>query len=542
MKKDTIHNIQMSMLIPSPVNQRRFTKKNGSLKELAGSIDSQGLLQPIVIRGLSGSELYEIVAGERRFRAFQLLKRESIPAIIKVMTDQEAREATATENLQREDLTPLEEAESIRVLLSEGVEIKDIADRLGKSTRWVARRSNLTKLAPCWIKATTDLSSGISKWGAVHLELIARYPESRQRELLEDIDHHYDSAIMTVEEIKQWLSGGMLLLSSAPWKVTDETLVPSRGACTACNCRSSCSPNLFDAVSSKKGVKKDFCLSKECWGLKLIAHHTTQISKLKEENKDLVLVHVSGTQSDILPTNNPWAGSTKPDHNFLDAKKKDKGSIPAYIVDGPGAGSIKYVKSYESYSSSVKREAGSPIPLAERKVALNKRRTIRFITKIIQLLNYEQPVQTAKERGTDRVLDAEKLDDTWTFPGKELSNSEIYKLIASFGAASHTSNNLSSNTWKVYNSLKGEEKELSKISLQCACVKIIGELRTLTYMQNPDKKFADQVCKALYLDSERLWNMVLEEIKEPKIWTTLNADGTIKEKTVPKTTKSKSKK
>lgn len=100
-------------LIQANPNQPRKTFDENGIKELASSIESHGLIQPITVRRLPDGDSYMVVAGERRFRAFELLERQTVPAIISTGS---ADEIALIENLQREDLKPLEEAEALEAL------------------------------------------------------------------------------------------------------------------------------------------------------------------------------------------------------------------------------------------------------------------------------------------------------------------------------------------------------------------------------------------------------------------------------------------
>lgn len=113
------------------------------LQELADSIKTQGIIQPIIVRQLE-TDSYEIVAGERRWRAAQLAGLAEVPVIIKQIDDRTTMAQTLIENIQREDLNPLEEAEALRRLLNEfGMTHQDIAVAIGKSRATV---TNLLRL------------------------------------------------------------------------------------------------------------------------------------------------------------------------------------------------------------------------------------------------------------------------------------------------------------------------------------------------------------------------------------------------------------
>lgn len=125
--------------------QPRMEFNEDKLKELADSIETHGVIQPIVVR--KAVKGYDIVAGERRFRASRMLGRETIPAIVKEMTDTEMMELAIIENLQRENLNPLEEAMSYRQLMTTlNITQNEVAARLGKSRPYIANMLRLLNL------------------------------------------------------------------------------------------------------------------------------------------------------------------------------------------------------------------------------------------------------------------------------------------------------------------------------------------------------------------------------------------------------------
>lgn len=118
------------------------------LQELADSIKAQGIIQPVVVRKIS-LEKYEIVAGERRWRAAQLAGLQEVPVVIKEIDDRTAMAVALIENIQREDLNPLEEAEALRRLLDEfQMTHQQIADAVGKSRVTVTNLLRLIDLHP----------------------------------------------------------------------------------------------------------------------------------------------------------------------------------------------------------------------------------------------------------------------------------------------------------------------------------------------------------------------------------------------------------
>ena len=116
------------------------------LQELADSIKAQGIIQPIVVRGI-GNEKYEIVAGERRWRAAQLAGLQQVPVVVKDIDDRATMAIALIENIQRQDLNPLEEAEALKRLLDEyGMTHQQLADAVGKSRVTVTNLLRLMEL------------------------------------------------------------------------------------------------------------------------------------------------------------------------------------------------------------------------------------------------------------------------------------------------------------------------------------------------------------------------------------------------------------
>jgi ParB family chromosome partitioning protein len=123
---------------------------DGSLSELAASIKSQGIMQPVLVRPIQGNGTvgYEIIAGERRFRAAQLAGLEEIPVLVREVDDQNAAAMALIENIQREDLNPLEEAQGIARLISEfDFTHEQAANAVGRSRSAVSNLLRLVNLA-----------------------------------------------------------------------------------------------------------------------------------------------------------------------------------------------------------------------------------------------------------------------------------------------------------------------------------------------------------------------------------------------------------
>ena len=139
--------VQVDRIEPNP-EQPRLVFEQEALNELAASIREHGVLQPILVRPL-GPNTYQIVAGERRWRASRLAGLETIPALIEDIDDDTALEIAIIENLQREDLTPLDEAAMYdRMVHEHGYSIRKLADKLGKDKGYLENRLRLADAPP----------------------------------------------------------------------------------------------------------------------------------------------------------------------------------------------------------------------------------------------------------------------------------------------------------------------------------------------------------------------------------------------------------
>ena len=260
----------------SSLNPRRhFDEKR--LAELAASVRTHGVLTPILVRPNAAG--YEIAAGHRRYRAAIAAACIELPAMIRPMTDAEFLEVLTIENLQREDVHPIEEADGYRALMeTAGYDVETIAFKVGKSASYVYQRLKLAELLP---ELKTIFLDG--KITAGHAILIARLRADDQREVLKEglferqrerynqRTEKYEKipqAAVSVRALDAWIRDEIFLdLSSATWKKDDATLLAGAGACTTCPKRTGANGQLFDDVA-----KGDNCLDAECFHQKRDNH------------------------------------------------------------------------------------------------------------------------------------------------------------------------------------------------------------------------------------------------------------------------------
>jgi ParB family chromosome partitioning protein len=140
-----IREVILDRILPNPA-QPRLSYEEDTLLELADSIREHGVLQPILVRPV-GSR-FELIAGERRWRASGLAERETIPAIVVDFDEETALEVSIIENLQREDVSPLEEAGMYRKMADLGYSVRQLAQKIGKDKGYVENRLRLAEAPP----------------------------------------------------------------------------------------------------------------------------------------------------------------------------------------------------------------------------------------------------------------------------------------------------------------------------------------------------------------------------------------------------------
>ena len=273
----TGQTIAIALLYPSPTNPRkRFDE--AKLNELAESIKTQGVLQPLLVRQISTpsgwpfpskeKELprYEIVAGERRYRAAKLAGLAEVPCFVRDLTDVQVLHAQVIENLQRDDLHPLEEAEGYEKLIElHGSTADSLAGEIGKSKGYIYARLKLCALVT---EARTAFFDGLLD--ASTALLIARIPVAKlQIQALKAITKKdWQDNVMSFRSARDLIQRDYMTdLDKAIFEIKDAALLAKAGACTDCTKRTGNQPELFDDVQSK-----DVCTDTVCFAMKKTAH------------------------------------------------------------------------------------------------------------------------------------------------------------------------------------------------------------------------------------------------------------------------------
>ena len=262
--KPSFGDVPMECITASKTNPRKIFD-DAALADLAASITKHGVAQPILLRPThvdAGVTFFEVVAGERRFRASKLAGKTTVPAIVRNLSDAEALEIQVIENLQRQDLHPLEEAEGFEVLMRENGYTADVmAEKTGKSKAYIYASLKLCALEPVPRQAFYD--GKLTKSTAL---LVARIPVKHlQEKCVGEITQEWNpySTRKAAQHIEH---NYMLDLKKVDFKTSDDSLYPEAGSCTACPKRTGNQPEVFADVSA------DVCTDPICFKSKAEAH------------------------------------------------------------------------------------------------------------------------------------------------------------------------------------------------------------------------------------------------------------------------------
>lgn len=259
--------ISVDALRPAARNRRTRVDE-----EFVASVRDNGVIERLVVRPVHDLDLptmahtHEIVCGHRRWAAAKLAGLSVVPVDVRELDDAAAAEVAIIENLHRESLTPLEEADAFRWLLEEnGRSVDDIAARVHRSTSYVRQRLHLHGLIEPLRRALDE--DRLTMDAAL---LVAQTPERVQRDVAEEVEgvraagwREPGHERIGRHDVVGWISGHWRQLREAPFDISDPLLVEPAGACGSCPKRTGTQGILFDCVEVA-----DACLDEECWASK----------------------------------------------------------------------------------------------------------------------------------------------------------------------------------------------------------------------------------------------------------------------------------
>lgn len=296
--------IKLAELADSPFQYRK-TYNQATLEAMAETMRDKtpevALQQPIVVRPVTQGDVeyrFEVVFGHRRRRAMALAGHGEIPAFVRVMTDAEVKQAQLIENLQREDVSALEEADGFQAMIDEhGLSADQIAVLVGQSRTYVYNRLKLATLSP-----PLRAAFNAGHFGAEIATKLARIPsEKLQVKALEAIRSNIPSELgdggkSSVRRISDMLAERFSLkLKEAIFDTEDVTLLDGAGACGSCPKRTGCSPEVYGDIIAKAkekyaygNVGADICTDPDCYADKKAAHLKRKAEELLAKGKEVI--------------------------------------------------------------------------------------------------------------------------------------------------------------------------------------------------------------------------------------------------------------
>jgi ParB family chromosome partitioning protein len=319
--------VPLARLVPGPDHRRHVDK--AAFDDLVASVREHGVLEPLLVRPHGSNGQLEVVAGRRRLAAAKAAKAETVPVRVKTLSDEEAAEVSIVENLQREDMHPLDESDGYAQLLLKAGRVDDVAARVGKSVPYVAARLSLRRLIPDVRKAYAE--GRIEFSGA---RAVARLSETGQRRVWDEVKRFRGE--ISTDHLETRIRHEILLaLDGAPWKKTDETLLPKAGACSTCPKRTGAEPALFEDL--RKG---DHCTDPGCFEAKMVAH----IQRVLAEDPKTALVSdgwMRGVDEKPFGKHTILSLRQYGSGDAIEIKAKDRDcerTVPAVVVTGERRG------------------------------------------------------------------------------------------------------------------------------------------------------------------------------------------------------------
>ena len=338
--------VPLSLLMESATNPRQHFEED-DLNELAETIRKSGVYQAILARPKDDG--LEIVFGARRYRASQLAGRETIPALVREMSDAEVLEAQLVENLQRRDVHPMEEAEGYKRLLALAeptYTVEQIAAKVGKTPAYIATRLKLTEL--CDEVAAEFYRNHL---GVGHALLLAKLPADMQRlgltacfkEVYAGGGDKPTRILLPVRALRFWIETNvLLLLKDAPFDKRNAELVPSVGSCVDCPKRTGHNKLLFADLG-----KQDACTDPSCYQAKVQAHIAAAVASKPQLVQISTSYRAQAEGSTVLSRNKYVAIREEKPKDKEQAKQPEfktcKDTLTAIIADGEGQGTMQKV-------------------------------------------------------------------------------------------------------------------------------------------------------------------------------------------------------
>jgi ParB/RepB/Spo0J family partition protein len=365
--RDEIRSVAIGRLLPSPTNPRKHFDEL-RLNELADSIKSHGVLQHLLVRRDKSTAMsYEIVAGERRWRAAQLASLSELQCVVRDLTDDQVLEIQVIENGQREDVDPVEEAAGFKMLLDRKIyDVAGLAAKIGKTPSYVYARLKLLDLCE---EAKQELANPASRFTMSHALVLARLPRLEdQRQAVTYVCGHWRP--VSPADLREWINDSLMKqLADAPFPLDDAALVPEAGACTSCPRRTGTQHALFAELT-----ESDQCLDVPCFDGKRRAFVERRKTEVAEK---------TGVQPVVISTGYSKERGVLTPGAFEPCKKSDPQAVPAVRNE---SGELTWVKLPEQKAKSdVSPGLAATRDTQARERAINERVVGAIRDKLVEL-------------------------------------------------------------------------------------------------------------------------------------------------------------
>lgn len=254
---DDFITVPLELIQLGQLNYRRYFD-NAALEDFAQEIALHGIISPLLLRP-AGKERYEVVAGERRYRAAKIAMLKEVPATIRHLTDEEVTELQLAENLQRENPHPMHEAQAVAIMLSSGKPIEEVARRLGKTKAFVYNRLKLSELSDALQEVFLA-----GKFSLTEAVMIAGLAAESQADFFERYCKDWNKRDFRVHNLSHVLSSYRLDLKNAPFNIKDTALLPEAGSCVKCPFNSATLKTLFPDMAESSVCSNKICFRNKC--------------------------------------------------------------------------------------------------------------------------------------------------------------------------------------------------------------------------------------------------------------------------------------
>lgn len=387
---EVIEKIPLDQIVPDPRNRKHGGRSPEELQGLADSIRIHGVQEPAIVRpGSAAKKTYMLVAGERRFLASKLAGLDYLPCIVRAMTDDKALAVQLIENLHRQDLHPLDEAEGYERLRAEaGYTAELIAQEVGRSPAYVYQRLRLQLLIP---EVRGLLEEG--KISTAAAMVVARLPEKQQALVYQaNLSQDWQRERATAAELESWVRQNLLCdLKRAAWRLADASLVKKAGACNECPKRTGVDPGLFEDSGPQK------CLDPACF--------KTKTAALIEKNR----ASLAGTEHLVVSEDwYPLPSGALPPSEWQEVKKSEPGALRALVLGGSKPGRLTWAKKIERQSRAAAsreddQQEGQDTAARELRIEANR----EFNRKLFEIV-----LQKAEAAGPRAILRSLFLERT----------------------------------------------------------------------------------------------------------------------------------